>query len=159
MIDNQGTTNRLIGGTRLANAETQSQLNLGRNIIIVGLGVQIVFFGLFMVATCVFHVRINHHPTPKSLSIHTKWRRFIHVLYVISILILIRSIFRVIEYVTGRDGELQSKEIYLYIFDTALMFLVAIIFNIFHPSQVVGVHGKGRLDSSDSNMQLGTYQA
>lgn len=59
------------------------------------------------------------------------------VLYVASVFILVRSIFRVVEYVGGRDGELQSKEVYFYVFDAALMFIVAILFNVHHPSRIV----------------------
>lgn len=56
------------------------------------------------------------------------------MLYVSSGLILIRSVFRLIEYLQGQDGELLSKEIYLYVFDAALMLLVMICFNWKYPS-------------------------
>ena len=50
---------------------------------------------------------------------------------------MVRSIFRVIEYIQGMDGYLVSKEIFLYIFDAALMLCVVVIFNVVHPSEIV----------------------
>lgn len=149
-----------IGGTRLANANTQDEVDLGQTIIIVGLAIQIIFFGVFLVAAYIFHTRINRDPTAKSLNSTINWRRMLHVLYVTSVLILIRSIFRVVEYVMGRDGELQSKEAYIYIFDATLMFFVVLIFNIFHPSRFMKPTPKNRLNSSGSstNIQLGMYE-
>lgn len=65
--------------------------------------------------------------------------------------------FRVIEYVTGHDGEIQSKEVYIYIFDTLLIAIVAVIFNIFHPSEVLSIPGRNRPNNSDSEIPLGAY--
>ncbi|KAF9880555.1 rta1 domain-containing protein [Colletotrichum karsti] len=110
-----------IGGGKLAGAETQKDRDQGQIIIIVGLGIQIAFFGFFMAVTMLFHHRINRKPTSASLNIHTPWRQLLQVLYGTSFLIMVRSVFRVIEYVLGEDGELQSKEVYIYIFDALLM--------------------------------------
>ncbi|KAF7555352.1 hypothetical protein G7Z17_g2221 [Cylindrodendrum hubeiense] len=146
-----------IGGGKLSSAETPGDRKSGENIIIVGLAVQILFFGLFMTVTFIFHRRINREPTPRSLSISAPWRRLLTVLYTTSLFILIRSVFRMIEYVMGHDGELQSKEVYIYVFDAMLMTLVAIIFNVFHPSKTITPPGKDRIHSADSEMQLGSY--
>ncbi|KAH7146789.1 RTA1 like protein-domain-containing protein [Dactylonectria estremocensis] len=146
-----------LGGGKLANAETPDERDQAQTIIIVGLAIQIVFFSLFMAVTCVFHYRINKKPTAKSSSINSPWERLLLVLYASSLLILVRSIFRVVEYVTGHDGEIQSKEVYIYIFDALLMAIVAVIFNIFHPSEVLSIPGRHRPNNSDSEMPLGTY--
>ncbi|KPM38680.1 hypothetical protein AK830_g7859 [Neonectria ditissima] len=148
-----------IGGGKLSSADTQKEKDQGQTIIIVGLFIQILFFGLFMVCTCIFHLRINKNPTESSLTITTPWRKLLAVLYISSILILVRSVFRVIEYVMGSEGELQSKEVYLYIFDAVLMAAVAVIFNVFHPSRIISAPKKDRVSSSDSEMQLGSYNA
>ncbi|KAH6981468.1 RTA1 like protein-domain-containing protein [Ilyonectria destructans] len=142
------------GGSMLAGAKTKEERDRGETIIIVGLVIQIIFFGLFMISTFIFHRRINRDPTSKSLTITVPWRRLLVVLYATSLLILVRSVFRVIEYVMGHDGVLQSKEVFIYIFDILLMAGVAVIFNVFHPSQVLTVPAKERVSSSDSEMQL-----
>lgn len=147
------------GGGKLASATTADARSQGETIIIAGLAVQIIFFGLFIVTTIIFHRRINAGPTEKSMTLTVPWRRLLTVLYVTSLFILIRSVFRVIEYVMGHDGVLQSKEVYIYIFDILLMSVVAVIFNWFHPSKIMTVPGKERINSADSEMQLGSYDA
>ncbi|KAH7169954.1 RTA1 like protein-domain-containing protein [Dactylonectria macrodidyma] len=142
------------GGAMLASADTKEATDRGELIIIIGLIVQIVFFSLFMVSTFIFHRRINKDPTQKSLTITVRWRRLLVVLYSTSLLILVRSVFRLIEYIQGRYGYLQSKEVFIYVFDIVLMAVVAIVFNVFHPSQVLTSKVKERLSSSDSEMQL-----
>ncbi|WYZ41141.1 hypothetical protein EsH8_V_000036 [Colletotrichum jinshuiense] len=143
-----------IGGGKLAGAETQKDRDQGQTIIIVGLAIQIAFFGFFMFVTGLFHYRIKCDPTSKSLTITTPWRRLLQVLYGTSFLILVRSVFRVIEYVMGEDGELQAKEVYLYIFDALLMLLASLAFNYFHPSRILN-NPKGLWGSKhDSENQL-----
>lgn len=39
----------------------------------------------------------------------------------------------------GNDGYLMESEVWLYVFDSALMFLVIAVFNIIHPSEVKGL--------------------
>ncbi|KAH7141253.1 RTA1 like protein-domain-containing protein [Dactylonectria estremocensis] len=132
------------GGGMLAKAKSSDDVKMGENIIIGGLGIQIIFFGFFMVVTLVFHRRINARPTPKSYELAVPWRKLLYVLYATSFFILVRSTFRVAEYVTGSDGELQSTEYWIYIFDATLMALVALLFNWFHPSRVVNLHGDAK---------------
>ena len=127
----------LAGGGMLANAKTEDTMTLGEHIILGGLLIQIVFFAFFMLVTYIFHRRITRVPTPTSLSIDTPWQRFLYVLYAASILIMVRSIFRVAEYADGYSGTLQSTEIYIYVFDASLMFLVALLFIMWHPSSVI----------------------
>jgi hypothetical protein len=78
-------------------------------------------------------------------------------LYTSSILILIRSVFRVVEYIQGEDGYLLSKEVYLYALDAALMVVVMVLFNVFHPSQITELY-KARLkrssDASGAGLEL-----
>ncbi|KAF5571488.1 rta1 domain-containing protein, partial [Fusarium pseudocircinatum] len=65
------------GGGMLATAKTKSAVKRGENIIVGGLGIQIIFFGFFMIVTLVFHLRINRNPTQKSQEITTPWRKLL----------------------------------------------------------------------------------
>ncbi|VUC23424.1 unnamed protein product [Clonostachys rosea] len=145
------------GGTKLSKAETPADRNQGETIIIAGLGVQIAFFGLFIITTLVLHRRINRDPTPKSARLTVPWRRLLAVLYVTSMLILVRSVFRLVEYVMGHDGVLQSREVYIYVFDILLMAAVAVIFNVFHPSGTITASQKAKAGSTESEIHLGSY--
>lgn len=93
-----------------------------------------------MVAIGIFHRRLNAQPTNTSLSLSQPWKQLLGALYASGALIMVRSLFRVAEYASGSSGPLQSTEIYIYIFDAALMFFVVALFNVSHPSLVLGHH-------------------
>jgi hypothetical protein len=126
------------GGGLLSSSETQSNITLGQNIIIVGLFIQIAFFGFFVVTAGVFHYRLKKCRDCVSTSaITVPWVKCLIILYTASLFIMVRSIFRAVEYITGTDGPLMSTEVYLYVFDAALMFLTIITFNIFPPQTLL----------------------
>lgn len=63
-----------------------------------------------------------------------------YMLYATSGLILVRSAFRVVEYIMGNNGFLLRREVFLYVFDALLMFAVMALFNWIHPSEVVALY-------------------
>jgi hypothetical protein len=143
------------GGGFMAAADTLDKQQAGGNIIVGGLFIQLAIFGLFITVTALFHHRILREPTPQSMRLAVPWRRYILVLYAVSALIMARSIFRVVEFIDGKGGELMSNEIYVYIFDALLMFFVSVILNFFHPSSVISAKASygtqlGPLGTSDS---------
>ncbi|KAJ5538272.1 RTA-like protein [Penicillium frequentans] len=126
------------GGGVLSSAKSHSTVSLGENIIIVGLFIQIAFFGFFIVTAGIFHYRLRTCcDCGTKAAIPIGWKKCLYVLYTASVLILIRSIFRAIEYITGSTGPLMSTEVYLYVFDAALMFLTMTTFNILTPKSLV----------------------
>ncbi|TGO79317.1 hypothetical protein BELL_0036g00050 [Botrytis elliptica] len=129
------------GGGILAQATTASSIKLGENIITGGLVVQVVFFAFFIVTTGIFHTRIVKAQGGLQASA-VPWQQYLYILYIASTFIMIRSIFRIVEYVQGSDGALLSTETYIYVFDATLMFLVMVIFNLRHPSAII--QGKGQ---------------
>ncbi|KFA50462.1 hypothetical protein S40293_07904 [Stachybotrys chartarum IBT 40293] len=123
------------GGGIMASGSLEA-LHNGERIIISGLVVQIIFFSLFAITACIFHVRLSHSPTEKVVAFDIPWRKYLHVLYIVSFLVIVRSMFRLIEYAQGNDGYLISHEIYLYIFDSLLMWLAMMAFAWEHPSEI-----------------------
>ncbi|KAF2179555.1 RTA1 protein [Zopfia rhizophila CBS 207.26] len=115
---------------------TDGNQDLGQKVIVCGLFVQLIAFGFFVVVALVFHLRLLHVPTVQSSTSRMPWQKHLLTLYVTSLLILVRSIFRVVEYLQGWDGYLLKRELYLYVFDALLMFIVMIIFNWVHPSEI-----------------------
>lgn len=118
-------------------------LVVGQWIIVGGLCIQLVFFGAFLITSIIFNCRILRAPTEESQIsiarglIPRDWRELLFALYIVSVLILIRSVYRVVEFVQGNNGYVISHEVYLYVFDASMMFLVMIVMNIFHPSVVL----------------------
>ena len=114
---------------------------LGENLIIAGLFIQLFFFGAFVIVAGLFHLRLVRSRSSGSGATLVNidllpWKRHLVNLYVTSGLILVRSVFRVIEYLQGNSGYLLRQEVFLYIFDALLMFAVVVAFNWVHPSQV-----------------------
>ncbi|PGH19548.1 hypothetical protein AJ80_03884 [Polytolypa hystricis UAMH7299] len=126
------------GGGILATGKSLDKIELGERVIIGGLMIQVVFFGVFTVVSIVFHVRIRARVANHPASLRFPWAKHQYVLYITSILVLIRSVFRVIEYVQGNAGYLLSHEVFLYVFDGVLMLAVMGLFNVVHPSEVQG---------------------
>ena len=112
-------------------------MNLGEDVIIAGLFIQILSFGFFIVVSINFHRRMLTTPMHTLVGSQIPWTRYMKVLYVASSLILTRSIYRVAEYIQGNSGFLQSTEAYVYVFDATLMFVCCLLFNCFHPSEIL----------------------
>lgn len=94
-----------------------------------------------MITTVVFHARIAKNPTPSSLTAAAgPWRWLVAVLYASSILIMVRSVFRMIEFGMGFDSVLLSTEAYLLALDGALMFAATAALLWCHPSRVLLPH-------------------
>ncbi|OKL57473.1 hypothetical protein UA08_07077 [Talaromyces atroroseus] len=143
---------------------TISSYNLGEHITVAGLGVQLLFFSFFMVTCVTFHYRIRRNPTAKVIETLSRgngkaqwtWETVLAGLYIASILILVRSIFRLIEYAQGNSGYLISHEVFMYVFDAALMFLAMLVMNICHPTTLlVG----SRKQYSDTQMESLGHQS
>ncbi|EME81378.1 uncharacterized protein MYCFIDRAFT_72179 [Pseudocercospora fijiensis CIRAD86] len=121
-----------------------SMINIGEKLVLAGLGLQVVCFGLFVLSGVVFHIRAHNNPTPKCKKL--PWQKHLFSMSIVSILIFIRSIVRMVEYGQGFDGYIISREWYLYVFDACMMFLAMVTMNIIHPSEVAAlIRGSGRM--------------
>ena len=121
----------------LAKADTLAQRNTGTAIVLGGLGIQIGFFGLFIVTTIIFDLRMRRRPTARSFQVVGDWKQLIAALYISSLLVMVRSVFRMIEFGMGNDSVLMSNEGYLLGLDGALMLLVAAVLLWSHPSRAL----------------------
>jgi len=121
------------GGGLMAQQKTMTS---GKHIVVTGLFLQIIFFGVFIITSGIFHTRIVRSPTHESMAV--PWQKYMFALYAASFFILIRSIFRVIEFTGGNAGVLESNEVFLYIFDAVLMLGVMVGFNVVHPGAIIG---------------------
>ncbi|KAJ5160511.1 Protein RTM1 [Penicillium canariense] len=129
------------GGGGYMAAGTISALNIGANIVIGGLAVQLLFFGFFVVVSAIFHWRVKKSQTSfPSPTLHSNspimsrsWESIMWALYAACLLILVRSIFRVAEFVQGNDGFIMRREYLLYIFDACLMALAGVVLAVTYP--------------------------
>ncbi|BCS06249.1 hypothetical protein ALUC_10630S [Aspergillus luchuensis] len=106
--------------------------------------------------------QINRNPTAESdktmssakRCLPKDWRGLLFACYFVSVLILIRSVYRLIEFAQGNSGYVISHEVFLYVLDASMMFLVMLTMNLFHPSIVLqdGVYHQ-RLDLDELSLR------
>lgn len=116
--------------------------NTASLIVVGGLIIQLIFFGLFFAALIVFDMRCRRQGLPKRMvpddgSSKLHWHTVIVALYIASTLISIRCIFRAIEFAMGFDGYLQAHEVFFYVFDSLPMVVTMGIFNIIIPGKAL----------------------
>lgn len=135
------------GGIQASGKKHPSHSSTGQDIILGGLILQVVFFGLFIVTAAAFNLRIHRRPTSKSMRV--PWRSHMYALYFTNTLIMIRSVFRAVEYGLGNNDYLLQHEVFLYVFDTILMFIVVITYVWKYPNEIKKVL---RADNVDTGM-------
>jgi len=112
------------GGAIMSQNKTR---NLGETVIIVGLFVQLASFGLFLLIQLNFTFRYKKYSKDQYyLTLNNNWKRLNFLLIVSSVCVLIRSVVRVVEFLQGFNGVIESHEFYLYVFDALPMLCVVI---------------------------------
>lgn len=125
----------------------------GSKVVDGGLALLVASFAVFIVVAIYFDIQMRRNPTPEAESNPLNWRGYLMVLYAGCILIFIRSVFRLVEYIQGNSGWLIRHEWTFYVFDAMLMFVAMVLFNIYHPSTI-----KSAVDASaksDVQVELG----
>ncbi|KAG8664767.1 uncharacterized protein FPOAC1_013547 [Fusarium poae] len=140
---------QVLDGGKIDMVDKDHKLSVTEDAVVAGLIVQLVFFTMFVVITTWFYYKFLKHCKTQPPG----WQKFMMVIYASSMLILIRSIFRMAEYIEGPEGELQSKELYIYVLDAIPMAMVTIGFHVFHPSRFMPRLEK-TLSTTDSKRSL-----
>ena len=130
------------GGAILASGN-DGDSNKGTAIVLIGLVIQLIFFVFFIILMGVFHYKTRDWEVKLTQN---NWKRLLKTLEAASVLILVRSIYRIVEYAQGYDGYLISHEVYLYTLDALLMLLVQFLFNFVHPGSVLSEKKKRKTD-------------
>ncbi|KAJ4290375.1 hypothetical protein N0V90_010591 [Kalmusia sp. IMI 367209] len=132
------------------------KLNLaiaGEKIVIAGLSLQVATFVLFLIAAIDFQIRMERKATIASTwgsASNGDWKKMLWILYSVSSLVLLRCIFRLIEYAMGNASYLIAHEWTLYVFDTVPMFLTVVLLLVLQPTKYVAKEYKRQNDSSDA---------
>ncbi|KAL5338328.1 RTA1 like protein [Aspergillus crustosus] len=108
------------------------------NIVVAvgGLAIQLISFSIFWLTAVIFEKRIWRKPTPDSRRPEIPRRKSLYMLYILGALIMIRSVFRIVEYVLGTDGYPLRHEWTLYVFDSVPMLVVMVVFFVWYPSKL-----------------------
>ncbi|CAG9943847.1 unnamed protein product [Clonostachys rosea f. rosea IK726] len=115
---------------------------IGRYVLIGGLAFQLVAFSLFLCVFGRFHVLANKYEVrdaPKG------WAKLVVAVYISSVLIMIRCIFRVAEFAEGMNGYAFRHEWLFWVFEALPMAPAIGVFCLYHPSKYLGRFGAWRL--------------
>ncbi|GLA26010.1 RTA1-domain-containing protein [Aspergillus phoenicis ATCC 13157] len=124
--------------------------NIAKAIVIIGLMIQIIMFGFFIVVATVFEKRMKRAPTSQAPYTH-----HLYPLYAVSWLIVLRSIFRVFEYALGQKGYLLAHEWPLFVFDAVPMSAVMVVWGYWHPGTLKAEGGLG----AQQEVGMGWYRS
>ncbi|KAJ1549240.1 hypothetical protein HK405_007230 [Cladochytrium tenue] len=113
-----------------------SMASTGTNVLLGGLGIQILSFSAFLIACFIYYHRASvasGDPSAVAYRANPKWRLLFLMLAVGSAAVLTRSIYRVVEFAEGYLGPIATNETYLYVLDALLMALATVLLNVVHP--------------------------
>ncbi|KAJ6015117.1 hypothetical protein N7540_009708 [Penicillium herquei] len=120
------------GGVSIANltnsndsaSEIAHRMNIASNVILGGLALQVVFFVIFALCAIIFHIRVSKPGVAETVDPSVRINMMLISLYIASLLVTGRNIYRVVEYKTGSHGYLQEHEWPTYGLDVGLMALL-----------------------------------
>jgi hypothetical protein len=99
-----------------------------------GIGFQQLCIFLFLGLAIRFHLKLRQQ---QSSAERSHGFLLLYTEYVVVGLITVRIIFRLIEYSNGLKSTIPRHEVYQYIFDSTLMLIALVLFNIFHPGRLM----------------------
>ncbi|KAJ5558469.1 RTA-like protein [Penicillium sp. DV-2018c] len=117
-------------GVRSSRGEETETAN---NILLGGLAYQVFVMTCFVILVATFEFRARRVLREQGLLL------FCLVFSVATIMIYLRTCFRLAETAQGLMGELQSNEVYFGCLEFAPVALVVLLFAIWHPGHCVGV--------------------
>lgn len=127
-----------LAGTVMPASGSPTAIAISRKVILAGLVVQLVALTFFVGCNYQLHRRLNCEQRGIiTCSSSIPWRNHFRALETVTLLLITRSLVRMIEYIQGDEGFLASHEIFIYVFDAAPMLMVLLIFLIIHPQKLV----------------------
>lgn len=125
------------GGAGLLPSETPSAAKAGQYILVAGLILHILVFVCFVILCGTFHRRYRAWLLIHGQRTDVPWKVTLIMLYVCSVTVMVRNVFRTIEYVTGREGYLMANEWPIYALDFGPMVAVMVAFFVWYPGKLV----------------------
>ncbi|KAF2093267.1 putative RTA1 domain protein [Rhizodiscina lignyota] len=129
------------GGAIAASADDdQNESDTGRNIMIAGLVWQVASLAVFMLLWADYLWRLRKSgervKNEKLRHLRVGFRRFKYFQYALwtaTILIFIRSVYRVVELQGGFDGAVANDEVVFMIFEGPMIILATFVLTVLHP--------------------------
>ncbi|KAL3446176.1 RTA1 like protein-domain-containing protein [Aspergillus insuetus] len=136
--------------TQLAGAGVQVSgdeglMSVGLKIVLGGLIFTLLVFGVFIWIVAVFHRRLDREPTAISMNEGAKWRVYVWILYGVCACMVVRNLVRTIEFGSPKGADVREREVYIYVFDAALMSVIMGVWCVWHPGRLIKRARRGRV--------------
>lgn len=118
-------------GAGLITSGSLKNIPIGSHVLIGGLGINLVSFCFFGVIT--IHLHWSIYRRKPDYTGKERWVKMFYALYLSMILLIIRSIYRIVEFSTGFRGYLAIHEVYFYVFECLLIIFAFGLFLPLHP--------------------------
>ncbi|RSM03809.1 hypothetical protein CEP52_007174 [Fusarium oligoseptatum] len=129
-----------VGGGIAASTPVTNQhmIDVGTNILVAGLSIQVACLFAFSACSLEFFWRVRRNPELRNpefadLVNSKKFKMFLFALFGATACLFIRTVFRSVELSEGFAGKLANQEIEFMILDGVMVILACISLTIFHP--------------------------
>lgn len=137
-------------------------ISIGNKVILGRLIFQLVAFGFFIFMALRIQTRLNKETKLYRSDAATAWvsaRKYFRALYVVGVCFMLRNIVRAVEYgqiangggfpfatrnedgslhySTERKSRISDNEVWLYVFDGAMMIGITVVFLVLHPGRLI----------------------
>ncbi|KAL4928782.1 RTA1 domain-containing protein [Aspergillus undulatus] len=113
-------------------------ISIGNKVVIAGLVFTLLVFIGFVLLAVKFQKRLSDQPTGVSLSPEAQgWKVYMYVLYGLCGCMILRNLVRTIEFGSPKGAPVRESEVYIYVFDAALMAVLMGVWVVWHPGRLV----------------------
>ncbi|MCJ1379965.1 hypothetical protein MMC17_003068 [Xylographa soralifera] len=141
----------IVSGTQVTDPDAVSKFAHGKQVVLIGLGIQVACFGLFSVIAIRFHFtskrfgkdfdqRVGAVPEDTYFAVGGQKRKFkrdwetlLWVVNVACVLVLVRTVYRICDFALGKTGYIEENEWCAYVFDAVPMLPCIALFIYYHP--------------------------
>ncbi|KAJ5489215.1 hypothetical protein N7539_004105 [Penicillium diatomitis] len=153
-----------LGGAGVQVTGDANIMNIGKKVVLAGLIFSLLVFIIFVAVAVSFHRRLQRQPTAVlGANPDLSWKRYMWSLYVACAALAIRNLVRTIQFGANRTADINTKEVYIYVFDAFLMALSMGVMVVYHPGllvkkarRAVKVAQLGRPSTSEPNRNSGS---
>ncbi|KAL7945470.1 RTA1 domain-containing protein [Trichoderma barbatum] len=138
LSDAISTITQVIGAALIGTQESKHKdPTFANNILLGGLAYQVFSIGIFIIVAGSFLMRARHAVKERGLS------AFVLIFTSATILVYLRTVFRLAETAQGLNGSIQSNEIYFACLEFAPVAAAVLLFAGWHPGRCLGSTVKG----------------
>lgn len=138
ILDVVTTGIQVAGAALIGSAESNHKdASTPNNILLSGLAIQVFSFAVFFALLCTTVIRVVHHKDPEAWAKSRPAICVLGALVVSSLLVELRTIFRLIETAQGVFGYLSSHETYFGCLEYLPIILSVATWNVCHPGRLM----------------------